>query len=83
MNPSCNLADILKQHVINGTAIDSISAYAANGTSVATLRAGTDLSVSIDMGNLKVGNATVLITDVETSNGVIHVIDAVITEPSI
>lgn len=77
-----NLADILKQHVINGTAIDSISAYAANGTSVATLRAGTDLSVSIDMGNLKVGNATVLITDVETSNGVIHVIDAVITEPS-
>jgi uncharacterized surface protein with fasciclin (FAS1) repeats len=75
------LADILKQHVISGTAIDSVSAYAANGTAVATLRTGTDLNVSIDMGMLKVGNAAVLISDVETSNGVIHVIDAVITTP--
>ena len=75
------LADILKQHVISGTAIDSISAYAANGTAVATLRTGTDLNVSIDMGKLMVGNATVIITDVQTSNGVIHVIDAVITSP--
>ncbi|MFT6029214.1 MAG: transforming growth factor-beta-induced protein [Oleiphilaceae bacterium] len=75
------LDDILKQHVINGAAIDSISAYAANGTTVATLRAGTDLNVSIDMGTLMVGNAAVTITDVETSNGVIHVIDAVITTP--
>jgi transforming growth factor-beta-induced protein len=76
-----DLADILKQHVINGAAIDSISAYAANGTSVATLRTGTNLNISIDMGTLMVGNAAVLITDVVTSNGVIHVIDAVITTP--
>ena len=75
-----NLDDILRQHVISGSAIDSISAYAANGSSVETLRAGTDLEVSIEMGELMVGNATVIITDVETSNGVIHVVDAVITE---
>jgi uncharacterized surface protein with fasciclin (FAS1) repeats len=75
------LVDILRQHVISGAAIDSISAYAANGTAVATLRTGTDLNVSIDMGTLMVGNAAVVITDVETSNGVIHVIDAVITAP--
>lgn len=75
------LADILSQHVISGTAIDSITAYAANGTAVPTLRAGTDLNVNIDMGTLIVGNANVVITDVETSNGVIHVIDAVITAP--
>lgn len=75
------LADILSQHVISGSAIDSISAYAANGTAPATLRAGTDLNVSIDMGELMVGNAKVIVTDVETANGVIHVIDAVITAP--
>jgi len=75
------LADILSQHVINGAEIDSISAYAANGTSVATLRTGTDLNINIEMGNLMVGNAKVIITDVETSNGVIHVVDAVITSP--
>ena len=75
------LDDILKQHVISGTAIDSISAYAANGTAVRTIRDGTNLNVSIDMGTLMVGNASVVITDVETSNGVIHVIDAVITAP--
>jgi uncharacterized surface protein with fasciclin (FAS1) repeats len=76
-----DLAGILSQHVISGNAIGSISAYAANGTSVATLRTDTDLSISIEMGSLKVGNATVVITDVETSNGVIHVVDAVITTP--
>mgnify|MGYP003673662853 CR=1 FL=1 len=76
-----DLADILKQHVISGAAIDSISAYAANGSAVATLRTGTDLNISIEMGKLMVGNATVIITDVDTSNGVIHVIDAVITTP--
>ena len=75
------LDDILKQHVINGSAIDSISAYAANGSAVATLRAGTSLNINIEMGKLMVGNANVVITDVETSNGVIHVIDAVITTP--
>ncbi|MFT6122295.1 MAG: putative surface protein with fasciclin (FAS1) repeats [Oleiphilaceae bacterium] len=74
------LTGILSQHVISGTAIDSIGAFAANGTTVATLRPDTVVSVSIDMGTLMVGNAAVLITDVETSNGVIHVIDAVITD---
>ena len=75
------LDDILSQHVINGSAIDSISAYAANGMAVATLRAGTSLNISIEMGALMVGNAQVITTDIETSNGVIHVIDAVITSP--
>ncbi|MDX2321628.1 MAG: fasciclin domain-containing protein [Moritella sp.] len=76
-----DLGDILKQHVINGSAVDSVSAFAANGSAVATLRAGTALNINIDMGVLKVGNAEVIITDVETSNGVIHVINAVITSP--
>lgn len=75
------LSDILSQHVISGASIDSITAYAANGTSVPTLRTGTSLSVNIDDGTLMVGNANILITDVETSNGIVHVVDAVITAP--
>ena len=76
-----NLTNILQQHVISGTEIDSISAYAANGTAVTTLE-GNDLDVNINMGTLMVENANVVITDVEASNGVIHVIDAVIVDPS-
>ncbi len=77
------LSGILQQHVISGSNISSEAAFAANGTSVATLREGTSLAVAIDENrNLTVGNATVLITDVETSNGVIHVVDAVITTPA-
>lgn len=77
-----NLSDILSQHVISGSAIDSITAYTANGTSVATLLPGTSLDVAIEAGELQVGNATVVVTDVEAENGVIHVIDAVITDPN-
>ena len=76
-----DLAGILSQHVINGAAIDSVSAFAANGTAVATLRPDTALNINIEMGALMVDNANVVVTDVETSNGIIHVIDAVITTP--
>lgn len=73
-----DLEGILLDHVVNGN-IDSISAYAANGTNVPSLR-GNNLAVSIDMGTLMIEDANVLITDVETSNGVIHVIDSVIVK---
>lgn len=78
-----DLADILSQHVISGSAISSVDAFAANGSAVSTLRAGTDLRISIDDSTrqLIVGNAQVVITDVETSNGVVHVVDAVILTP--
>ena len=50
---------------------------------VATMNEGTSVSVDIDdMRNLMVGNATVVMTDVQASNGVIHVIDKVITTPN-
>ncbi|WP_392339809.1 fasciclin domain-containing protein [Moritella marina] len=76
-----DLASILSQHVINGAVIDSVSAFAANGTAVATLRPNTELNINIVMGALMVGNASVVVTDVETSNGVIHVVNTVITTP--
>lgn len=75
-----DLADILKQHVISGVEIDSVTAYAANGSDVQTLNAAEKVTVSIVNGELFIEGAKVVITDVQTSNGVIHVIDTVIDE---
>ena len=38
-------------------------------------------TISADMGKVMVNEAEVIITDIEASNGVIHVIDAVILPP--
>ena len=43
---------------------------------------GQDVAISTDMGKVMVNEAEVIITDIEASNGVIHVIDAVILPPS-
>ncbi|GAB3821257.1 hypothetical protein GCM10028895_23050 [Pontibacter rugosus] len=42
---------------------------------------GEEVVVNVQGQNLKVGNAMVLISDVEASNGVIHVIDKVLLPP--
>jgi uncharacterized surface protein with fasciclin (FAS1) repeats len=44
----------------------------------ATTVLGKDVAVKVDMGNVYINDAQVIITDIETSNGVIHVIDAVL-----
>ena len=75
-----DLADILKQHVVSGVAIDSVAAFAANGSDVQTLNSAQKISVAISGGELTVDGSSVVITDVQTSNGVIHVIDTVITQ---
>lgn len=74
------LTDILSLHVVNGAAISSVDAYAANGKMVSTL-GGVDISVGIDSDTrmLTVGGAKVIITNIYAKNGVIHVIDTVIT----
>ncbi len=71
------LNDVLLQHVVNGVAIDSVSAYAANGGTVETFE-GVELDVLITDGALTVGGSTVVVRDIYATNGVIHVIDAVI-----
>ena len=78
-DPTGDLADILKLHVISG-AVDSEAAIAAAGGTVDTL--GGPISVELDGDNLVVGGATVVTADIQASNGIIHVIDAVITEPA-
>jgi uncharacterized surface protein with fasciclin (FAS1) repeats len=75
------LTDVLELHVISGAEVDSVTAMSLNGKMADTL-GGEKVSISIMDNMLKVGGATVSITDTYASNGVIHVIDAVITEAS-
>jgi len=74
---SPDLTNILLQHVL-GAEVDALSAYAANGVDVDTLRADTAVTVAIDAGNLTIEGATVTEANVKAANGVIHVIDQVI-----
>jgi uncharacterized surface protein with fasciclin (FAS1) repeats len=52
-----------------------------DGQSVATVN-GADVKISVDGGTVKVNDATVVATDIQASNGIIHVIDAVLIPPA-
>jgi uncharacterized surface protein with fasciclin (FAS1) repeats len=78
-DPQGALTDVLGLHVISGE-VDSRAAIAAAGTNVETL--GGPVAVELRGEDLYVGGAKVVTTDVQASNGVIHVIDTVITEPA-
>ena len=41
------------------------------------------MTISDDAGTLKIGDAAIVATDVAASNGVIHVIDAVLVPPTV
>lgn len=75
------LTKVLLTHVVAESSISSFDAYAANGRSLTTA-SGTMIDVSIDAetGQLIVGGAKVVISDVYTTNGIIHVIDTVIMD---
>jgi len=72
-----NLPTVLEQHIIVGSSVGSLTAYASNGGTVPNL-AGTTLNVDIQNNALIIEGSTVIEADVEASNGVIHVIDKVI-----
>ncbi len=72
------LTDILLYHVVPGKVMAS---DVASLTSAATAL-GKDVAIKSEMGSVYVNDARVIITDIEASNGVIHVIDAVILPPA-
>ncbi len=72
------LTDILLYHVVSGKVM---AADVVNLTSATTVL-GKDVTVKVDMGNVYINDAQVIITDIEASNGVIHVIDTVILPPA-
>jgi transforming growth factor-beta-induced protein len=73
-----NLKDILLYHVVPG----KVMAEDVVGLEKAETVLGKDLLVKVDMGKVYINEAEVVITDVEASNGVIHVIDSVLLPPA-
>ncbi|WP_371188620.1 fasciclin domain-containing protein [Thalassotalea maritima] len=73
------LSSILLQHVIAGAAVDSVTAYSLNGTSPEMASgAMIPLNINADSDTLTFGGANVIMSDIYTKNGIIHVIDAVV-----
>ena len=68
------LTDILLYHVVPG----KVMAADVVGLESATTVQGSDLAITVDGDTVSIGDATVVTTDVEASNGVIHVIDTVL-----
>ena len=70
------LTSVLLYHVLNGKVM-STQAIELDGQEVEML-SGDSIAISLDGETLKINDAAVIIPDIEASNGVIHVIDAVI-----
>ena len=77
-DPSGDLTQILLYHVLEGKVM---AADVTDGLEAATLQ-GAPVTFTVADGSVKINDATIVTTDIETSNGVIHVIDAVITPPT-
>jgi len=68
------LTDILTYHVVPG---ELMAADLQDGQELETVQGGK-LQVSVEGDTVRVGDATVVMADVDASNGVVHVIDAVL-----
>ncbi len=74
------LEDILRYHVLSG-AVDAATAISLAGTNQTMLN-GDNISLSLQMGDLYINNAKVIIKDIKANNGIIHAIDTVIVPPA-
>jgi uncharacterized surface protein with fasciclin (FAS1) repeats len=80
-DPTGDLASILTYHVVSGKVM-AADVVGLDGDEVATVN-GAALTVGVDGSNVTLTDAAgntvnVVQTDIETSNGVIHVIDGVL-----
>lgn len=69
------LQSILTYHVVPAKVL---AADVADGASAPTLLADNSLSFQITDGKVFIGDAQVVMTDIMTTNGVIHVVDTVL-----
>ena len=74
-DPTGALAQVLLYHVVSG---EALSSSLTNGQTITTLQ-GQDVVISITGGNVFVNDAQVVMADIMADNGVVHVIDAVLT----
>jgi uncharacterized surface protein with fasciclin (FAS1) repeats len=71
------LTAVLLYHVLAG----AVPAADVLNLSEATTVQGQTVSIRVESGRVFINDAEVIITDIEASNGIIHVIDTVITPP--
>jgi uncharacterized surface protein with fasciclin (FAS1) repeats len=76
-NPDA-LREILLYHVVPG----NVTASQVVTLDRATTAQGTDVNIKVADGAVMINNAQVTATDIQTSNGIIHVIDTVILPAS-
>lgn len=77
------LTQILLYHVVPGElGASTVVAVAADGVDVATALPGTIVTVTASDAGVTVNDANVIATDIFGTNGVIHVIDAVLLPPA-
>lgn len=74
------LTSVLTYHVLPLEAPAEV-VVTLDGQSVATVN-GAEVTVTVEDGTVRVNDATVVTTDIEASNGIIHVIDTVLIPPS-
>jgi transforming growth factor-beta-induced protein len=74
------LTSVLTYHVIAGE-VPASQVVTLDGESVATVN-GAEVTIGVDGDAVTVNDANVVAVDVAASNGVIHVIDAVLLPPS-
>ncbi len=74
LDPTGALANVLLYHVVGAVAL---STDLSDGQEITTLQ-GENVTVTISGGNVFVNGAQVTTADIETANGVVHVIDAVL-----
>ena len=74
------LSNVLLYHVVSG-AVKAADVVALDGQEVETL-SGDSIIVKLDGEDVMINDAMVVITDIEASNGIIHVVDAVILPPA-
>jgi transforming growth factor-beta-induced protein len=77
-DPKGQLSQILLYHVVPGKLM---AADVVNQTNLTTAQ-GKQLTVKVENQTVMVDGATIVITDIETKNGVIHVIDSVMIPPA-
>ena len=68
------LTDILLYHVVSG----NVKASDVVALDSATTVQGETVSITVDGSTVSINDAQILITDIEASNGTIHVIDTVL-----
>jgi uncharacterized surface protein with fasciclin (FAS1) repeats len=73
------LTAVLKYHVVG----DARNAQAVLGASQLVMLDGNAAAIAVKSGSAYINSAKIVSTDIQASNGIVHVIDAVILPPSV